>query len=234
MKSVGLRGTLRRNMGTFRPNVLRTTRRGVLCMSRIGLLSSRVMSVLLSITTVKIGAMRQRKIDRSRPSHFVLMKAVGPRRNSLEPRLLSHFKLSIVICKRRSPTRHVRMVGHHLTFNSGTRDFMTSCGRSRHDLRRHLLRTHRMLPNVVPSSSILLRVTDVDVNINISKRHPSVVVVRATHTRTTFRDHGRVATRSLGITTQLTLGRHLHHLPFRRRNCSRRHVSAIMSTILRN
>lgn len=49
--AVSVRGTLSRKIGTFRPKLLTGTGQNVLCMSRIGLLSSRLMSILLSSTT---------------------------------------------------------------------------------------------------------------------------------------------------------------------------------------
>lgn len=140
---MSITGSVRTKRDIFRPNLLTRTGQKILCISRVGLLSSRVTGLLLTTLASHHGRVRQRNVDFRRPYTPLLVTACGPRRNPLQRRLLSHVTVTLSTSTTVALSGQITIISRADHCTTSPRKFLTRCTSRLSTLGARVVLTHR-------------------------------------------------------------------------------------------
>lgn len=159
--------------------------------------------------------MRHRNVSVHRPTRFILIKSNGPRRNRLQPRLLSHFNVRTRVHAIHSPRLQIRVIRRQSRFSRRPTSCLAGCRTRRRTLRTGLMRTRHQLPSITVRCRSQIQVSRIYSRLSISKLQNSVIAGQTTGTVTTCRNHARIALSSVQQMVILYLHRQLQGSPLR-------------------
>ena len=166
----------------FEPGLIASAHRGILYIDEVNLLNDHLVDVLLDAAAMGRNYVEREGISVSHDAEFMLVGTMNPEEGDLRPQLLDRFGLAVEVDGVFEPVERREVVRRRMAFESSPFDFMDGWADAEQAERERLLRSQRLLPDVVVPDEILELITDICAEYQVDGLRGDIVMYKTAST----------------------------------------------------
>lgn len=230
--SINLEKALQEGVKAFEPGILQTAHQNILYVDEVNLLDDHIVDILLDVAAMGVNTVEREGVSHSHPSRFILVGTMNPEEGDLRPQLLDRFGLSVMVYGEHDPAQRMAVIKRRLAFSDNPKDFIESYVESEHDLRERLLQARQLLPSIIPTDDVLLKIASISIGVSVDGHRPDITMMHTARAHAAFSGRSQIIDDDLKVAARLALKHRLHRLPFEEQGHDEDRIDMVVSAVL--
>ena len=230
--SINLEKALQEGVKAFEPGILQTAHQNILYVDEVNLLDDHIVDILLDVAAMGVNTVEREGVSHSHPSHFILVGTMNPEEGDLRPQLLDRFGLSVMVYGEHDPAQRMAVIKRRLAFSDNPKDFIESYVESEHDLRERLLQARQLLPSIIPTDDVLLKIASISIGVSVDGHRPDITMMHTARAHAAFSGRSQIIDDDLKVAARLALKHRLRRLPFEEQGHDEDRIDMVVSAVL--
>ena len=212
--SINLEKALQEGVKAFEPGILYAAHQNILYVDEVNLLDDHIVDILLDVAAMGVNTVEREGVSHSHPSRFILVGTMNPEEGDLRPQLLDRFGLSVMVYGEHDPAQRMEVIKRRLAFGDNPDGFITSYVDTEHDLRERLLQARQLLPSIIPTDDVLLKIASISIGVGVDGHRPDITMMHTARAHAAFSGRKQIIDDDLKVAAHLALKHRLRRLPF--------------------
>ena len=179
-----------------------------------------------------VNTVEREGVSHSHPSRFILVGTMNPEEGDLRPQLLDRFGLSVMVYGEHDPAQRMEVIKRRLTFGDNPDGFITSYVDAEHDLRERLLQAHQLLPSIIPTDEVLLKIASISIGVGVDGHRPDITMMHTARAHAAFSGRKQIIDDDLKVAAHLALKHRLRRLPFEEQGLDEDRIDTVVSSVI--
>ena len=212
--SLDIESAIRTGSRSFEPGLIAATHRGILYVDEVNLLNDHLVDVLLDAAAMGRNYVEREGISVSHAAEFILVGTMNPEEGDLRPQLLDRFGLAVEVDSAFTPEERREVVKRRIAYESDPFGFMDAWQDSEADERERILRSQRLLGQVVVSDDILELITDICAEYQVDGLRADIVMYKTASTIAAYEGRDHVVAEDVREAAEMALLHRQRRQPF--------------------
>ena len=212
--SINLEKALQEGVKAFEPGILHAAHQNILYVDEVNLLDDHIVDILLDVAAMGVNTVEREGVSHSHPSRFILVGTMNPEEGDLRPQLLDRFGLSVMVYGEHDPAQRMEVIKRRLAFGDDPKGFIASYKDLELALHERLLQARQLLPSVIPSDDVLLKIASISIGVGVDGHRPDITMMHTARAHAAFQGRNQIIDEDLKVAARLALKHRLRRLPF--------------------
>ena len=219
--SINLEKALQEGVKAFEPGILHAAHQNILYVDEVNLLDDHIVDILLDVAA-----------SHSHPSRFILVGTMNPEEGDLRPQLLDRFGLSVMVYGEHDPAQRMEVIKRRLAFGDDPNGFIASYKDLELALHERLLQARQLLPSVIPSDDVLLKIASISIGVGVDGHRPDITMMHTARAHAAFQGRNQIIDEDLKVAARLALKHRLRRLPFEEQGHDEDRIDTVVTAVL--
>ena len=202
----------------FEPGLIAATHRGILYIDEVNLLNDHLVDILLDAAAMGRNYVEREGISITHRSEFILVGTMNPEEGDLRPQLLDRFGLAVEVDSRFTPEERMQVVKRRIAYEADPQGFMAEWSQSEKEERERVVRSQKLLPQVVVSDDILALITSICAEYDVDGMRGDIVMYKTAATIAAYEDRTEVNAEDVREAAKMALRHRQRRQPFQTPN----------------
>jgi len=202
----------------FEPGLIAATHRGILYIDEVNLLNDHLVDILLDAAAMGRNYVEREGISITHRSEFILVGTMNPEEGDLRPQLLDRFGLAVEVDGRFTPEERQSIVKRRIAYEANPQSFMAEWQNAEEEERAQVLRSQKLLPQVVVSDEILSLITSICAEYDVDGMRGDIVMYKTAATIAAYEGRTDVNAEDVREAANLALLHRQRRQPFQQPN----------------
>ena len=212
--SLDIESAIKTGAKSFEPGLIAAAHRGILYIDEVNLLNDHLVDVLLDAAAMGRNYVEREGISVSHAAEFILVGTMNPEEGDLRPQLLDRFGLAVEVDSAFTPEERREVVKRRIAYESDPFGFMDAWQDSEADERERILRSQRLLGQVVVSDDILELITDICAEYQVDGLRADIVMYKTASTIAAYEGRDHVVAEDVREAAEMALLHRQRRQPF--------------------
>ena len=202
----------------FEPGLIAATHQGILYIDEVNLLNDHLVDILLDAAAMGRNYVEREGISVTHRSEFILVGTMNPEEGDLRPQLLDRFGLAVEVEGRFSPEERQLIVKRRIAYEADPHGFMSEWRQTEEEERARVLRSQKLLPQVVVGDDILELITSICAEYDVDGMRGDIVMYKTALTIAAYENRTDVNAEDVREAANLALLHRQRRPPFQQPN----------------
>lgn len=230
--SINLEKALQEGVKAFEPGILHAAHQNILYVDEVNLLDDHIVDLLLDVAAMGVNTVEREGVSHSHPSRFILVGTMNPEEGDLRPQLLDRFGLSVMVCGEQDPAQRMDVIKRRLAFGDNPVEFVATYDEWERALHDRLLQARELLPSIIPSDDILLKIASISIGVGVDGHRPDITMMHAARAHAAFHGRREITDEDLKVAARLTLKHRIRRLPFEDQGHDADRIDAVVAAVI--
>ena len=230
--SINLEKALQEGVKAFEPGILHAAHQNILYVDEVNLLDDHIVDILLDVAAMGVNTVEREGVSHSHPSRFILVGTMNPEEGDLRPQLLDRFGLSVMVYGEHDPAQRMEVIKRRLAFGDDPKGFIASYKDLELALHERLLQARQLLPSVIPSDDVLLKIASISIGVGVDGHRPDITMMHTARAHAAFQGRNQIIDEDLKVAARLALKHRLRRLPFEEQGHDEDSIDAVVTAVL--
>lgn len=230
--SINLEKALQEGVKAFEPGILHAAHQNILYVDEVNLLDDHIVDILLDVAAMGVNTVEREGVSHSHPSRFILVGTMNPEEGDLRPQLLDRFGLSVMVYGEHDPAQRMEVIKRRLAFGDDPKGFIASYKDLELALHERLLQARQLLPSVIPSDDVLLKIASISIGVGVDGHRPDITMMHTARAHAAFQGRNQIIDEDLKVAARLALKHRLRRLPFEEQGHDEDRIDAVVTAVL--
>lgn len=230
--SINLEKALQDGVKAFEPGILHAAHQNILYVDEVNLLDDHIVDLLLDVAAMGVNTVEREGVSHSHPSRFILVGTMNPEEGDLRPQLLDRFGLSVMVCGEQEPAQRMDVIKRRLAFGDNPVEFVATYDEWERALHDRLLQARELLPSIIPSDDILLKIASISIGVGVDGHRPDITMMHTARAHAAFHGRREITDEDLKVAARLTLKHRLRRLPFEDQGHDADRIDAVVAAVI--
>ena len=212
----------------FEPGVIAATHQGILYIDEVNLLNDHLVDILLDAAAMGRNYVEREGISVTHPSEFILVGTMNPEEGDLRPQLLDRFGLAVEVEGRFSPEERQLIVKRRIAYEADPHGFMSEWRQTEEEERARVLRSQKLLPQVVVGDDILELITSICAEYDVDGMRGDIVMYKTASTIAAYENRTDVNAEDVREAANLALLHRQRRQPFQQPNLATEQLDSMV------
>ena len=212
----------------FEPGLIAATHRGILYIDEVNLLNDHLVDILLDAAAMGRNYVEREGISITHRSEFILVGTMNPEEGDLRPQLLDRFGLAVEVESRFTPEERQQVVKRRIAYEADPQSFMAEWNHAEQEERERVLRSQKLLPQVVVSDDILALITSICAEYDVDGMRGDIVMYKTAATIAAYEDRTEVNAEDVREAANLALLHRQRRQPFQQPNLATEQLDSMV------
>lgn len=230
--SINLEKALQEGVKSFEPGILYAAHQNILYVDEVNLLDDHIVDILLDVAAMGVNTVEREGVSHSHPSRFILVGTMNPEEGDLRPQLLDRFGLSVMVYGEQDPAQRMEVIKRRLAFGDAPETFIASYEASERALHERLLQARNLLPTIIPSDDILLKIASISVGVGVDGHRSDITMMHTARAHAAFHGRSQIVDDDIKVAARLTLKHRMRRLPFEEQGHDEDRIDTAVSAVI--
>ena len=230
--SINLEKALQEGVKAFEPGILHAAHQNILYVDEVNLLDDHIVDILLDVAAMGVNTVEREGVSHSHPSRFILVGTMNPEEGDLRPQLLDRFGLSVMVYGEHDPAQRMEVIKRRLAFGDDPNGFIASYKDLELALHERLLQARQLLPSVIPSDDVLLKIASISIGVGVDGHRPDITMMHTARAHAAFQGRNQIIDEDLKVAARLALKHRLRRLPFEEQGHDEDCIDTVVTAVL--
>ena len=230
--SINLEKALQEGVKAFEPGILHAAHQNILYVDEVNLLDDHIVDILLDVAAMGVNTVEREGVSHSHPSRFILVGTMNPEEGDLRPQLLDRFGLSVIVYGEQDPAQRMEVIKRRLAFGDAPEAFIASYEESEQALHERLLQARKLLPTIIPSDDILLKIASISIGVGDDGHGSDIRIMPTARAHAAFRGRSQIIDDDIKVAARLTLKHRMRRLPFEEQGHDEDRIDTAVSAVI--
>ena len=230
--SINLEKALQEGVKTFEPGILHAAHQNILYVDEVNLLDDHIVDILLDVAAMGVNTVEREGVSHSHPSRFILVGTMNPEEGDLRPQLLDRFGLSVMVYGEQDPAQRMDVIKRRLAFGDNPAEFVETYKESERALHDRLLEARKLLPTIIPSDDILLKIASISVGVGVDGHRSDITMMHTARAHAAFHGRSQIIDDDIKVAARLTLKHRMRRLPFEEQGHDEDRIDTAVSAVI--
>lgn len=230
--SINLEKALQEGVKTFEPGILHAAHQNILYVDEVNLLDDHIVDILLDVAAMGVNTVEREGVSHSHPSRFILVGTMNPEEGDLRPQLLDRFGLSVMVYGEQDPAQRMDVIKRRLAFGDNPAEFVETYKESERALHDRLLEARKLLPTIIPSDDILLKIASISVGVGVDGHRSDITMMHTARAHAAFHGRSQIIDDDIKVAARLTLKHRMRRLPFEEQGHDEDRIDTVVSAVI--
>ena len=212
----------------FEPGLIAATHQGFLYIDEVNLLNDHLVDILLDAAAMGRNYVEREGISVTHRSEFILVGTMNPEEGDLRPQLLDRFGLAVEVEGRFSPEERQLIVKRRIAYEADPHGFMSEWRQTEEEERARVLRSQKLLPQVVVSDDILELITSICAEYDVDGMRGDIVMYKTASTIAAYENRTDVNAEDVREAANLALLHRQRRQPFQQPNLATEQLDSMV------
>ena len=204
----------------------------ILYVDEVNLLDDHIVDILLDVAAMGVNTVEREGVSHSHPSRFILVGTMNPEEGDLRPQLLDRFGLSVMVYGEHDPAQRMEVIKRRLAFGDNPDGFVASYEESERALHERLLQARELLPSIIPTDEILLKIASISIGVGVDGHRPDITMMHTARAHAAFHGRSHIIDDDIKVAARLTLKHRMRRLPFEEQGHDVDRIDTVVSAVL--
>ena len=230
--SINLEKALQEGVKAFEPGILHAAHQNILYVDEVNLLDDHIVDILLDVAAMGVNTVEREGVSYSHPSRFILVGTMNPEEGDLRPQLLDRFGLSVMVYGEQDPAQRMEVIKRRLAFGDAPEAFIASYEESEQALHERLLQARKLLPTIIPSDDILLKIASISIGVGVDGHRSDITIMHTARAHAAFHGRSQIIDDDIKVAATLTLKHRMRRLPFEEQGHDEDRIDTAVSAVI--
>lgn len=230
--SINLEKALQEGVKAFEPGILHAAHQNILYVDEVNLLDDHIVDILLDVAAMGVNTVEREGVSHSHPSRFILVGTMNPEEGDLRPQLLDRFGLSVMVYGEQDPAQRMDVIKRRLAFGDNPAEFVETYKESERALHDRLLEARKLLPTIIPSDDILLKIASISVGVGVDGHRSDITMMHTARAHAAFHGRSQIVDDDIKVAARLTLKHRMRRLPFEEQGHDEDRIDTAVSAVI--
>ena len=230
--SINLEKALQEGVKAFEPGILHAAHQNILYVDEVNLLDDHIVDILLDVAAMGVNTVEREGVSHSHPSRFILVGTMNPEEGDLRPQLLDRFGLSVMVYGEHDPAQRMEVIKRRLAFGDDPNGFIASYKDLELALHERLLQARQLLPSVIPSDDVLLKIASISIGVGVDGHRPDITMMHTARAHAAFQGRNQIIDEDLKVAARLALKHRLRRLLFEEQGHDEDRIDTVVTAVL--
>ena len=230
--SINLEKALQEGVKAFEPGILHAAHQNILYVDEVNLLDDHIVDILLDVAAMGVNTVEREGVSHSHPSRFILVGTMNPEEGDLRPQLLDRFGLSVMVYGEQDPAQRMDVIKRRLAFGDNPAEFVETYKESERALHDRLLEARKLLPTIIPSDDILLKIASISVGVGVDGHRSDITMMHTARAHAAFHGRSQIIDDDIKVAARLTLKHRMRRLPFEEQGHDEDRIDTAVSAVI--
>ena len=230
--SINLEKALQEGVKAFEPGILHAAHQNILYVDEVNLLDDHIVDILLDVAAMGVNTVEREGVSHSHPSRFILVGTMKPEEGDLRPQLLDRFGLSVIVYGEQDPAQRMEVIKRRLAFGDAPEAFIASYEESEQALHERLLQARKLLPTIIPSDDILLKIASISIGVGVDGHRSDITIMHTARAHAAFHGRSQIIDDDIKVAARLTLKHRMRRLPFEEQGHDEDRIDTAVSAVI--
>lgn len=230
--SINLEKALQEGVKAFEPGILHAAHQNILYVDEVNLLDDHIVDILLDVAAMGVNTVEREGVSHSHPSRFILVGTMNPEEGDLRPQLLDRFGLSVMVYGERDPAQRMDVIKRRLAFGDNPAEFVETYKESERALHDRLLEARKLLPTIIPSDDILLKIASISIGVGVDGHRSDITMMHTARAHAAFHGRSQIVDDDIKVAARLTLKHRMRRLPFEEQGYDEDRIDTAVSAVI--
>ena len=230
--SINLEKALQEGVKAFEPGILHAAHQNILYVDEVNLLDDHIVDILLDVAAMGVNTVEREGVSHSHPSRFILVGTMNPEEGDLRPQLLDRFGLSVMVYGEQDPAQRMEVIKRRLAFGDNPAEFVETYKESERALHDRLLEARKLLPTIIPSDDILLKIASISVGVGVDGHRSDITIMHTARAHAAFHGRSQIIDDDIKVAARLTLKHRMRRLPFEEQGHDEDRIDTAVSAVI--
>ena len=212
----------------FEPGLIAATHQGILYIDEVNLLNDHLVDILLDAAAMGRNYVEREGISVTHRSEFILVGTMNPEEGDLRPQLLDRFGLAVEVEGRFSPEERQLIVKRRIAYEADPHGFMSEWRQTEEEERARVLRSQKLLPQVVVGDDILELITSICAEYDVDGMRGDIVMYKTALTIAAYENRTDVNAEDVREAANLALLHRQRRQPFQQPNLATEQLDSMV------
>ena len=212
----------------FEPGLIAATHQGILYIDEVNLLNDHLVDILLDAAAMGRNYVEREGISVTHRSEFILVGTMNPEEGDLRPQLLDRFGLAVEVEGRFSPEERQLIVKRRIAYEADPHGFMSEWRQTEEEERARVLRSQKLLPQVVVGDDILELITSICAEYDVDGMRGDIVMYKTASTIAAYENRTDVNAEDVREAANLALLHRQRRQPFQQPNLATEQLDSMV------
>ena len=212
----------------FEPGLIAATHQGILYIDEVNLLNDHLVDILLDAAAMGRNYVEREGISVTHRSEFILVGTMNPEEGDLRPQLLDRFGLAVEVEGRFSPEERQLIVKRRIAYEADPHEFMSKWRQTEEEERARVLRSQKLLPQVVVGDDILELITSICAEYDVDGMRGDIVMYKTALTIAAYENRTDVNAEDVREAANLALLHRQRRQPFQQPNLATEQLDSMV------
>ena len=230
--SIDLEKALQEGVKAFEPGILHAAHQNILYVDEVNLLDDHIVDILLDVAAMGVNTVEREGVSHSHPSRFILVGTMNPEEGDLRPQLLDRFGLSVMVYGEQDPAQRMDVIKRRLAFGDNPAEFVETYKESERALHDRLLEARKLLPTIIPSDDILLKIASISIGVGVDGHRSDITMMHTARAHAAFHGRSQIIDDDIKVAARLTLKHRMRRLPFEEQGHDEDRIDTAVSAVI--
>ena len=230
--SINLEKALQEGVKAFEPGILHAAHQNILYVDEVNLLDDHIVDILLDVAAMGVNTVEREGVSHSHPSRFILVGTMNPEEGDLRPQLLDRFGLSVMVYGEQDPAQRMDVIKRRLAFGDNPAEFVETYKESERALHDRLLEARKLLPTIIPSDDILLKIASISIGVGVDGHRSDITMMYTARAHAAFHGRSQIIDDDIKVAARLTLKHRMRRLPFEEQGHDEDRIDTAVSAVI--
>ena len=230
--SINLEKALQEGVKAFEPGILHAAHQNILYVDEVNLLDDHIVDILLDVAAMGVNTVEREGVSHSHPSRFILVGTMNPEEGDLRPQLLDRFGLSVMVYGEQDPAQRMDVIKRRLAFGDNPAEFVETYKESERALHDRLLEARKLLPTIIPSDDILLKIASISIGVGVDGHRSDITMMHTARAHAAFHGRSQIIDDDIKVAARLTLKHRMRRLPFEEQGHDEDRIDTAVSAVI--
>ena len=230
--SINLEKALQEGVKAFEPGILHAAHQNILYVDEVNLLDDHIVDILLDVAAMGVNTVEREGVSHSHPSRFILVGTMNPEEGDLRPQLLDRFGLSVMVYGEQDPAQRMDVIKRRLAFGDNPAEFVETYKESERALHDRLLEARKLLPTIIPSDDILLKIASISIGVGVDGHRSDITMMHTARAHAAFHGRSQIVDDDIKVAARLTLKHRMRRLPFEEQGHDEDRIDTAVSAVI--
>ena len=230
--SINLEKALQEGVKAFEPGILHAAHQNILYVDEVNLLDDHIVDILLDVAAMGVNTVEREGVSHFHPSRFILVGTMNPEEGDLRPQLLDRFGLSVMVYGEQDPAQRMDVIKRRLAFGDNPAEFVETYKESERALHDRLLEARKLLPTIIPSDDILLKIASISIGVGVDGHRSDITMMHTARAHAAFHGRSQIIDDDIKVAARLTLKHRMRRLPFEEQGHDEDRIDTAVSAVI--
>lgn len=230
--SINLEKALQEGVKAFEPGILHAAHQNILYVDEVNLLDDHIVDILLDVAAMGVNTVEREGVSHFHPSRFILVGTMNPEEGDLRPQLLDRFGLSVMVYGEQDPAQRMEVIKRRLAFGDNPTEFVETYKESERALHDRLLEARKLLPTIIPSDDILLKIASISIGVGVDGHRSDITMMHTARAHAAFHSRSQIIDDDIKVAAKLTLKHRMRRLPFEEQGHDEDRIDTAVSAVI--